>query len=609
MGTDIRDQDLDDFADNTSRGFYQFTSSSTALCNGVAYGNGFASLLNGCVSNYQKGYGNFFLENRIGEYNFYVEDNWKVFPNLTLNLGGRYEYVKAPREVNDKIDYVYGDDKDNIEPRIGFAYSPAFTKGFLAKMFGESGQSSIRGGYGYYHGRLFQSVFAQSGVSVRTNTPNAFLYSRSGLASPTFSPTNLADPTLGFVFTPGVEPTFRYSKSLVVDPNLEMPYTKQWNLTFERQLPWKSAVRISYTGNRGYGLLRYNFGNAPQNDPNGVTVTDHPNNAPAILYTAAQRTAGDPRGVDVRGQVLRPAANAQCAGTGLPGVAVTTQCPVAVPLGALEYSFRVPRITERRPDGRFFGQPEVTNGAFTWYDGLQIEFTKRLSNGLNFQAAYTLSKAEDTTSEATFLGAGDSNQTGNNLKASRGYSRFHTPHRFTLFGTYRLPWLDKRKDFIGQMFGGWQISTVFKWVHGTPFTVTGVGLTDLDFDNFAESRPVLLDPSLLGRTIGNPSTSVASLPQSAFRAPTLADVDCCILGRNTFFADGVKNFDFAISKKFLMPFEGHSLSVRADLFNAFNHVQFGFPNTTFTSSGFGQINGTATQYAPRNVQFSLRYVF
>jgi hypothetical protein len=277
-------------------------------------------------------------------------------------------------------------------------------------------------------------------------------------------------------------------------------------------------------------------------------------------------------------------------------------------LGALEYSFRVPRINERRPDGRFGGQSEVSNGAFTWYDGLQIEFTKRLSNGLNFQAAYTFSKSEDTTSEATTIGAGDSNQTGNNLKASRGYSRFHTPHRFTLFGTYRLPWLDKRKDFIGQMFGGWQISTVFKWVHGTPFTVTGATV-DLDLDNFAEARPVLIDQSLLGRTYGNPNSSVANLPASAFRAPTLADLDCCIVGRNTFYADGVKNVDLAISKKFLMPFEGHSLSVRADLFNAFNHVQFGFPNSTFTSAGFGQITGLATQYVPRNVQFSLRYAF
>ncbi len=608
MGTDIRDQKLDDFADNASRGFYQFNINSTTLCNGVAYVTGFASLLNGCVSNFTKGFGNFFLENRIGEYNFYAEDNWKVFPNLTLNLGGRYEYVKAPREVNDKVDYVYGDDKDNIEPRIGFAYSPSFKKGFLAKVFGESGESAIRGGYGYYHGRLFQSIFAQSGASVRLNTPNAFNYVQSGLASPIFNPTNLADPTLGFVFTPGVEPTFRYTKSLVVDPKLEMPYTKQWNLTFERQLPWKSAVRISYTGNRGFGLLRYNLANSPNNDPTGVTVTDHPNNAPAILYTAANRTTGDPRGVDVRGQVLRPAADALCAGTGLPGLLVTAQCPVAVPLGALEYSFRVPRTNERRPDGRFFTNLEVSNGALTWYDGLQMEFTKRLSNGLNFQAAYTFSKAEDTTSEATFLGGGDSNQTGNNLKRSRGYSRSHTPHRFTLFGTYRLPFLMKRKDLVGQIFGGWQISTVFKWVHGTPFTVFG-GVGDLDFDGFAESRPVLLDSSLLGRTIGNPNTSREQLPASAFRQATLADLDCCILGRNTFFADGVKNFDFAISKKFLMPFEGHSLSVRADLFNAFNHVQFGFPNSTFTSSGFGQINGTATQYTPRNVQFSLRYIF
>jgi hypothetical protein len=239
---------------------------------------------------------------------------------------------------------------------------------------------------------------------------------------------------------------------------------------------------------------------------------------------------------------------------------------------------------------------------------LQIEFTKRLSNGLNFQAAYTYSKSEDTTSEATSFLGGDSNQTGNNLKASRGYSRFHTPHRFTLFGTYRLPWLDKRKDFIGQMFGGWQVSTVFKWVHGTPFTVTGATI-DLDLDNFAEARPVLIDQSLLGRTYGNPNSSVANLPASAFRAPTPADLDCCIVRRNAFYADGVKNVDLAISKKFLMPFEGHSLSVRADLFNAFNHVQFGFPNSNFTSTGFGQITGLATQYVPRNVQFSLRYAF
>jgi hypothetical protein len=295
----------------------------------------------------------------------------------------------------------------------------------------------------------------------------------------------------------------------------------------------------------------------------------------------------------------------------LSGIATNDQCPVAVPLGAFEYSLRVPRTTERRPDPLFNGYSEVSNTAFTWYDGLQIEFSKRLSNGLNFQAAYTRSKAEDTTSEATSFGAGDSNQTGNDLKASRGLSRGHTPHRFTFFGTYRIPFLVKRSDIVGQIFGGWQISTVFKWVHGTPFTVTLPGV-DLNLDNFGESRPVILDPSILGRTIGNPNTSRELLPASAFRAATLADLDCCILGRNTFFIDGVKNVDLALSKKFTMPFEGHSLSLRADLFNAFNWVQYGFPNSSLLPaniSRFGEINGTAGTYNPRNIQISLRYVF
>jgi hypothetical protein len=376
-------------------------------------------------------------------------------------------------------------------------------------------------------------------------------------------------------------------------------------------MPWNSAIRVSYTGNRGFNLLRFGFGNAPRNDPNGVLVTDHPNNAATVLYTAAQRTAGDPRGFDVRGQTLRQAADIQCAGTGLPGIAVNATCPVAVPLGNLEYSLRVPRTTERRLNPLFNGYSEVSNSARTWYDGMQIEFNKKLSSGINFMATYTWSKAFDTTSEATsFTGGGDSNQTGNDLKLSRGLSRTHTPHRFTFLGTFRNPFFDKDRGIFGQVLGGWQISPVFRWAHGTPFSVTFTGV-DLNLDNFSESRPVILDPSILGRTIGNPETSRTLLPVTAFRSTTLADLGCCVLGRNTFYADGLKSVDLAISKRFLMPFEGHSLSVRADLFNAFNWVQFGFPNTTWSSgsTSFGSITGTAGGYSPRNIQISLKYMF
>ena len=150
---------------------------------------------------------------------------------------------------------------------------------------------------------------------------------------------------------------------------------------------------------------------------------------------------------------------------------------------------------------------------------------------------------------------------------------------------------------------------VFKWAHGTPFTVTGTSI-DFNLDGFAENRPVVVDPSVLGRSIDDPATSRQQLPVSAFRQPTsLADYECCILGRNTFFVDGTKNVDFGFTKRFLLPWEGHNFVIRADMFNAFNHIQWGFPNTTYTSSLLGTLSATATSYAPRSVQVSMKYSF
>jgi outer membrane receptor protein involved in Fe transport len=588
FGTDIRRQQLDDLADNFSRGFY---SSTVATCNGINYINGFNQFINGCTPNFQKGYGPFFLENRINEGNFYGEDNWKVRPNLVLNLGLRYEYVSAPREAAGRINYGFSDDKDNWEPRLGFAWSPNFREGFMHRVFGSLGDSSFRGGYGIFHGRLFQSIFSQGGATVRFNPPNAFFYNQSGLATSIFNPVNLVDPTNGFVFVPGPQTT-RHTVTLI-DPGLEMPYTQQWNFTFERQMPFSSALRVSYTGNRGIGLLKYSLDNLPLHDPvNGVLVANHPNN-PANL----------------RGKVIRLASDAVCAGTtGTTAAPFTPQCPVVVPIGEFEYSFRVPRTNERRPNGLYGTNLDVSNAAWSYYHAMQLEWTKRLSRNLNFQAAYTWSKAIDTTSEATAVGAGDTNQNGNDARAGRALSRFHTPHRFTVYGTYRLPFFTGDKGFLGQAFGGWQFSAVAKFSKGTPFTVTTTAL-DLNFDSFAESRPVLLDPTILGRSVSLPATSTISLPRSAFRGLTIADSNAVLVGRNTFFSDGVKNIDFGIAKIFSMPWEGHKVTLRADMFNAFNHVQYGIPSASLANTNFGAITGAAVQYAPRNIQVSLRYQY
>ncbi len=417
LGTDIRRQRLDDLADNFSRGFY---SSTTATCNGINYANGFNQFINGCTPNFQKGYGPFFLENRIREGNFYGEDNWKVRHNLTLNLGLRYEYVSAPEEAAGRINYGMKSDKDNWEPRFGFAWSPNFESGFMNRVFGRVGDSSFRGGYGIFHGRLFQSIFSQGGATVRFNPPNAFFYNQAGVATSSFNPVNLVDPTNGFVFVPGPQ-TARHTVTLI-DPGLEMPSTQQWNVSFERQMPFSSALRVSYTGNRGIGLLKYSLDNLPLHDPvNGVLVANHPNN-PANL----------------RGQVIKLAADFQCAGTaGTTAIPFTAQCPVVVPIAANEYSFRVPRINERRPNGLYGTNLAVSNAAWSYYNAMQLEWTKRLSRNLNFQAAYTWSKAIDTTSEATCVGTGDSNQNGNNARA--GSRSFTLPYAASIYDVWHLP--------------------------------------------------------------------------------------------------------------------------------------------------------------------------
>ncbi|MGH9203958.1 MAG: hypothetical protein ACRD2A_22250, partial [Vicinamibacterales bacterium] len=369
---------LDDIADSFSRGFWSYA----AACGGVTYPTSYHAFLDGCVASYQQAWGPFFLENRMREYNVYVEDSWRVRPNLSLNLGLRYEYVVAPYEAEDRLDYGFKDDRNNLQPRLGFAWSPTWSSGFLGRLSGRQANGfAIRGGFGLYDGRIFQSVFSQTGASLRTNPPNAI--SRTFTTLPNIL--NPADPTLGFVFVSG--PQTARSTITIADGDLQMPRTQQWNLTVERRMPFNSTLRVSYTGTRGDGLLKYALANLPISPlVSPVRVVDHPSNAPAVGFP------------DLRGRTIdRIAADVNCAGTGLPGIGVTAQCPVNVPIADNEISFRVPRTNERRPDPLYTTNLVVSNDAESWYDALQIEWTRRISRGLWFQASYTRSVAEDTT--------------------------------------------------------------------------------------------------------------------------------------------------------------------------------------------------------------------
>jgi hypothetical protein len=569
-GIDLRDSQLNDRADNFNRGFWNFGSS----CAGVNYGTGIAAFWAGCISSYQLAIGPNSLQNSIEEQNLYVQDDFRPFDNLTLNIGGRYERAGAPKEDKNRVDYIY-DTTSYVDPRLGFAYTPEWDSNqFWRALTGGSGKFSIRGGFGIFHGRVFQSIFSQGGANVRYNPPNAVNLNP-------LNQTNLADPTNGFVFVPGQPLTQRVSLTLI-DPNLKMPETHQFNLTLERQLFWQSRLRMSYIGTRGRDLLQYKFDNLPiaPSDPRSKFVV-----------------AGD----------------WQCAGTGTvvagATIAKTTACPNVVPIADNEISLRVPRTNDRRPDARYTTNLVVANIGKSWYNAGQIEWESGVHAGFDGRLTYTYSKATDTGSEATAVGAGDINIFPPDEDFAKGPSRFDTRHRFTAVAAYMLPWLQNRHDFLGAALGGWQVSTVIRLASGTPFTIVDAGAADVDFDGVSNLRPVVVNPAYNGGLhVDDPNTSKGQMPASAFRHPVYGDTLKDLIGRNTYYSDGLRQVDLGLYKTF-GAVRGMSLMFRLDAFNIFNTASYGIPNNDFNTAGFGTITGTSISFTPRTLQAGFRFLY
>jgi hypothetical protein len=117
---------------------------------------------------------------------------------------------------------------------------------------------------------------------------------------------------------------------------------------------------------------------------------------------------------------------------------------------------------------------------------------------------------------------------------------------------------------------------------------------------------VLVDGSVNGRTIDDPNTSKQQLPPSAFRRRSPADSNAALVGRNTFFTDGVRNLDLGLYKSFALPWQ-HEITLRFEVYNVFDRTQFGIPVTDFNNANFGAINGTSN--TPRTIQVAGRYSF
>ncbi|HWR16459.1 MAG TPA: TonB-dependent receptor [Terriglobales bacterium] len=585
FGSDVRISQLNDFSDNYTRGYWSMGGPGwvqTAAGDNFEYRDGYYNFLRGVMvgGSFTKGYGPARLGNRLKEFNFYAQADYRVMPSLTLNLGVRNEYVRAPREVDNLVDYGYGD-INGFEPRIGFAYSPQFKEGVLGRLTGGPDQTVVRGGFGLFHGRWFQSAFSQGGASIRFNPPNG-----AYMGFTMTSGTSIADPTGGFTFQPG-PPTGRISP-VAVDPNLTLPYAEQWNLMVQRQLPAQTGLSIAYVGNRGIGLPFMNILNRAQfpfvaPPVNQWSPTDQANGT-------AARWAG---------------VSFDCID---PNLSSTT--PISPSPGHQCISLSQTYANYRRPDARYGGITQIKNGSWSYYHALQVLVTKRPTHGINFQAAYTFSKALDTGSEFTYMGV-DSNTPylqNDSAASMKGYSVFDTPHRFTITYGYDFPFFKTQQGVLGRILGGWTWSGTTLLASGTPFTITA-GSYDLNADGVANDRPNVLDASVYGRSIDNgryvPGTrttySQSQVPADAFFPNYTMTVNSFGAAfnpginnknneyRNGFRAAGRNNFDMAITKNLKIS-EGHSLVLRLDAYNVFNHPQFGYPTQAVTSTTFGQIS-------------------
>jgi len=555
VGADLRRSSLNDRAESFNRGFWNFN----ANCQGVSYGTAIAAFWAGCVNSFQKSFGPAYLQHRLTEENIYAQDDWRPTDNLVLNLGARYENVEPPKERNNLVNYGFKS-SSYVDPRLGFAYTPDWERNrFLRALSGGNGKFSIRGGFGIFHGRVFQSVFSQGGASIRYNPPNA--------ASLNVSSTNLSDPLNGFVFTPGF-PATRVSATFA-SPDLKMPEARQWNLTFERQAFWNSRFRASYIGTIGKNLLQYRWDNVPV--------------APAAPGTA--------------GATWVVAQDWQCAGTGTAGVATNAACPNAVPIAANEVSLRVPRTNERRPDARFGDVRVVDNLAESWYHAGQLEWETGEYHGFTGRMTYTYGKALDTGAETTDQGIGDVGifpARDGRFDYAKGYSRFDVRHRFTMASAYSLPWLKNRNDWIGSALGGWTLSTVVRLASGTPFTIVDSAAPDVLFlgSGMKPNRPVCIDASHCSGSVTGPSDS-GNLPIGAFRRAVYGDTLEDFVGRNTYRADGTRAVDAGLYKIFRL-YGPTSVMVRLDCFNVFNWARWWYPGNDFNApTTFGKVTQTA----------------
>jgi hypothetical protein len=251
-------------------------------------------------------------------------------------------------------------------------------------------------------------------------------------------------------------------------------------------------------------------------------------------------------------------------------------------------------INLRRPDQRFFDVRRILNGSSAYYDAARAMIVLPRWRDLTLEASYWFSKALDRGGSYSSTGADESRSQSEFLfqEDLRGVSSFHQPHALLVRASWSPPKMWAHQPVANALFAQWIATVVFLAKSGTPFTVLsgsdspGYG----NVDGSSGDRPHVVDPAVLGRTIGDPDTSASRLPAGAFAFMNPYEVRGN-LGSNTFRKGNIRNLNAAISKRWETA-GTTTVTFRAESINLLNTPQFAEPGRELTSPNFGQITNT-----------------
>jgi len=257
-------------------------------------------------------------------------------------------------------------------------------------------------------------------------------------------------------------------------------------------------------------------------------------------------------------------------------------------------------VQPRRPNPKYTQLTWDDNGPPSNYNGLSIKLQKRFSAGLSFLTSYTWSHNLDIYSTERG-GTSGGPQDPRNWRPDHATSTADVKNAFLFSGVYELPF-GRGKRYLQKgpasfVLGNWEWSSILGLYGGQPVAVV------LGFDNASTGRATSQRPDLVGNpNLSNP-TRLRWFNTSAFARPQPLQFGNA--GRNLFRGPDLKNFDTAVMKNFALA-EKKNLQFRTEFFNAFNLVNFGTPNPTFSSQDFGVI---LSARASRSIQFSLKLSF